>query len=1214
DVQWNKNRVFNLFLIIAYFWTTLIVMIILYIFIYGVASNLERKSRENARKMSSLVGMAGNAMTQIGIGVTKSPTKAIDKYANGSGGGVGTNESLDDEEDPHGLPAHSVINTQNSSNSSEQKRDEDNSNSFESHSDCDLSISGTTSTVEKKNDNKFPRKTRRGMSVSGATQTNTPNSRTTRNLNRNKQNVRFFATNMAHSLYRNTNRLSGFSSSVSTKKSATIRKVDSGSNGKNVVLTPIPSEPELSSSRVYPPPQPRPETLAILSDELFHEKLRLRQSPLLFLPPPTTSTSTIINSSKLAEYRPSSLSLNLPVPSNEMINSDENLTQYQYSEDSCLNINDPCSVTQSETTTSYDKEKVIHDDQTTSNHVTTEIDNKSNLTNNIPSTTENITENICQNNLIEFIEQSSKLPIQQDINSESSDESWRLLNSNSSSIDEHIPYIDETDFEDLGPSNLTCYILHRRRVPNNTNEPIREETVVYKSPFYLKHKHRSKTKVVSNTIGGTKYEIYGTDDAQMAILESAIYDNVELITFGANNTAINDLDIQHRSLRNVSREKLLKNLLSVKPSSITMSPLTKHSSSIPNDQSTSSSIILLSQAKSLPTTPLNHLAPIKTTSSTTTVSKNKTIEQALLEFFQCGQLDFNINNRTNDNSSSHAVSMTLTNATLLNENEESTDFEQNEYNEIGEETCSLLRLNEQKSSAFFDDDDFTTLPHDQQMMKKLMLNKQHCQDSDTNQSSHSMSINYSQDFSLDRIYNYESSMSSIRNNHQHQLQQPKLSEHTSSSLSLSIKNPISTTSSVRSSTTSSTRSITSSSGNSGGIKKKVNDEHPQFSSTEFNLQCHHTTSSDSDIITTSSTTLPTNTQFSSDLDQKSVRNSITQDVLRAITKLSSPDPTLDNPLVLSAVTTISAPTTVMHVQALIIPPCKNMTLDSSINNTINCIRLPIQETHSQELRKSDSINTNKRVFNRGTQSSMHNDHNSLKLEINSMLSDKRFSTSDTVTRDNDTSGYGSHDDPSTIGINPNRPSKVTFDHCASGDNVPKTKDQAVLTNISSTSSSGAGVGGGVFPYRTGGLGWSYGTLTSEEDKAGGGNQFGGSDRTGITSGTSSTKSSVKELIQNQRPPIHRKSKSQNRARKALRTITFILGAFVVCWTPWHIYSAVQSLCDACKDNVFFSNTLFHAVYFLCYLNSPINPFCYALANQQFKKTFTRILKLDLRRL
>lgn len=88
----------------------------------------------------------------------------------------------------------------------------------------------------------------------------------------------------------------------------------------------------------------------------------------------------------------------------------------------------------------------------------------------------------------------------------------------------------------------------------------------------------------------------------------------------------------------------------------------------------------------------------------------------------------------------------------------------------------------------------------------------------------------------------------------------------------------------------------------------------------------------------------------------------------------------------------------------------------------------------------------------------------------------------------------------------------------------------------------------------------------------------------------------------------RKSKSENRARKALRTISFILGAFVACWTPYHIVALVEGFCRDEKGCV--NHHLFYFTYFLCYANSPINPFCYAMANQQFKKTFTRILKGD----
>lgn len=94
-----------------------------------------------------------------------------------------------------------------------------------------------------------------------------------------------------------------------------------------------------------------------------------------------------------------------------------------------------------------------------------------------------------------------------------------------------------------------------------------------------------------------------------------------------------------------------------------------------------------------------------------------------------------------------------------------------------------------------------------------------------------------------------------------------------------------------------------------------------------------------------------------------------------------------------------------------------------------------------------------------------------------------------------------------------------------------------------------------------------------------------------------------------------KKKVENRARKALKTVTLIMGLYALCWTPYHINVLVNGFV---KDDEYYSAGyiycyhihLFNLGYWACYINSPINPFSYAFVNVHFKKTFLRILKFD----
>ncbi|XP_075254482.1 muscarinic acetylcholine receptor M2-like [Convolutriloba macropyga] len=87
------------------------------------------------------------------------------------------------------------------------------------------------------------------------------------------------------------------------------------------------------------------------------------------------------------------------------------------------------------------------------------------------------------------------------------------------------------------------------------------------------------------------------------------------------------------------------------------------------------------------------------------------------------------------------------------------------------------------------------------------------------------------------------------------------------------------------------------------------------------------------------------------------------------------------------------------------------------------------------------------------------------------------------------------------------------------------------------------------------------------------------------------------------PAVRRLVKKQSNDKKAMRTLTFLLGAFILCWTPWNIAEVVNGIWGSETVN----NHLYQFTWFLTYFNSALNPLCYAFANTLFKDTFIRIL-------
>uniref|UniRef100_H2ZNZ4 G-protein coupled receptors family 1 profile domain-containing protein n=1 Tax=Ciona savignyi TaxID=51511 RepID=H2ZNZ4_CIOSA len=89
--------------------------------------------------------------------------------------------------------------------------------------------------------------------------------------------------------------------------------------------------------------------------------------------------------------------------------------------------------------------------------------------------------------------------------------------------------------------------------------------------------------------------------------------------------------------------------------------------------------------------------------------------------------------------------------------------------------------------------------------------------------------------------------------------------------------------------------------------------------------------------------------------------------------------------------------------------------------------------------------------------------------------------------------------------------------------------------------------------------------------------------------------------------VKKKLQSLNKETKAARLLASILAAFILLWLPYNIMALVEAFCPLAEKCI--PDLAWNFGYWFCYLNSTLNPVCYAMCNKNFQQTFKFLLSM-----